>query len=172
MRIDAALGYSHGEMPPPWKKEPWWQKNGCACNHPDTAGCWTTPDWQRYEGSILGWDQYNQLQLNRQARNVGMNGVSLFEKEREGGGGGEGGLWLWVEDWIICGLAERQLVCFVLEVLDKKQDLLYKKKKKSLPVFNSVMDSNHGHECDIYISLPIRRLKTVCVCFLRYIWSV
>lgn len=87
------------------------------------ASCWTTSDWQRYEGSILGLDQYNQLQLNRQARDVGMNGVSPFEKE-------EGGGVVCLEDWIICGLADRQLVCFVLEVLDRKQYLLQQQKNR------------------------------------------
>lgn len=92
--------------------------------------------------------------------------MSMFEKEREGGGGGGGAICLRVKDWIICGLAERQLVCFVLEVLDRKQYLLLL--KINVQKKYSVMDSNLGRECDVYISGPRGRLKTGCLCVRRY----
>lgn len=47
--------------------------------------------------------------------------MSPFENERGGwGGGGGGGMMVGGLDYF-CGLADRQLVCFALEVLDRKQ---------------------------------------------------
>ncbi|GAA6091903.1 uncharacterized [Tachysurus ichikawai] len=79
-----------------------------------------------------------------------MNGVSMFEKEREGGGGGGGAICLRVKDWIICGLAERQLVCFVLEHRrNKEEEPPLKKKKKTLKVFGFAVKYIDGLlQCD------------------------
>lgn len=49
--------------------------------------------------------------------------MSPFENERGGWGvgvGGVGGMMVGGLDYF-CGLADRQLVCFALEVLDRKQ---------------------------------------------------
>lgn len=65
-------------------------------------------------------DQYNQLRPNAQAER---NADERCLKRKEDGEEGVVVV-VWLEDWIICGLADRQLVCFALEGLERKQCLL------------------------------------------------